>query len=91
MYRVGFPCWKLFARIGVPLLVRVRVHFDKESNSYWAESADLDGLVVSGANLDDLHTEINSAASELLSLALAGAKTNAKTEMRFRDTALCAA
>jgi len=91
MYRVGFPGWKLAAKMGFPVLVRVHAYYDKESNSYWAKSPDLDGLVVSGADLDELHNEINTAASELLSLAIDSRKTTAKTELRFRDTALCAA
>lgn len=65
-YQVGWPCWKFMARIGIPLLVRVQVHFDKESNSYWADSPDLDGLVVAGQNLDELKSEVFMAADELL-------------------------
>ena len=90
MYRVGFPGWKLAAKMGIPLLVKVNAYYDKESNSYWASSPDLDGLIVSGADLDELHTEINAAASDLLMLAIDSRKTTAKTELRFRDTALCA-
>lgn len=91
MYRVGFPGWKLAARFGVPLLVRVHVHLDKESKSFWADSPDLDGLIVSGRNLDELRSEVNLAAGELLGLEVHGKKARAQTEMRFRDTAFCAA
>ncbi|MEI7535977.1 MAG: DUF1902 domain-containing protein [Comamonadaceae bacterium] len=86
MYRVGLPGWKLAARWGVPLLVRVQVHFDPESKSYWAESFDLDGLVVSGQNLEELKSEANLAADELLSLVLQDTKAHATTELRIRDT-----
>lgn len=91
MYRVGMPFWKTVARLGAPVLVRVHVHFDKASNTYWAESPDLDGLTVSGADLDELHREVMSAADELLQLAVDGHATRARTEMRIRDDALCAA
>ena len=91
MYRVGFPLWKVAARFGVPVLVRVDVHFDKDSKSFWADSPDLDGLVVSGQDLDELRTEVMSAASELLRLAVRSTKTRAQTEIRIRDVALCAA
>ena len=90
MYRVGFPGWKLAARLGVPLLVRVHVHVDEESKSYWADSPDLDGLIVSGQNLEELRSEVTTAAGELLGLAVHSTKTRAKTELRIRDNALCA-
>lgn len=91
MYRVGFPGWKLAARLGVPVLVRVHVHQDVETKSFWADSPDLDGLVVAGQTLDELRSEVNLAAGELLDLAIEGHKTKAQTELRIRDTALCAA
>lgn len=90
MYRVGFPGWKVAARLGVPILLRVDVHFDRESKSYWADSPNLDGLVVSGATLDELRNEVRGAAESLLELQLNG-HTMAKPEYRFRDEALCVA
>ncbi len=91
MYRVGFPLWKTAARLGVPVLVRVHVHHDKDSGTYWADSPDLDGLAVSGDTLDEIHKEVTSAADALLQMAIDGHKANAQTEIRIRDTALCAA
>lgn len=91
MYRVGFPGWKVLARWGVPVLVRVHVYHDKESNSYWAASPDLDGLVVSGTDLDELHSEVKAGARALLGLQVHSSKARAQTEIRFRDTALCGA
>ena len=70
MYRVGYPGWKFAAQIGVPVRLRVNIHFDAESGTYWAESPDLDGLVVSGADLDEIKSESLAAAGELLDLAL---------------------
>lgn len=91
MYRAGLPFWKTAARLGVPLLVRVHVHLDKESRSYWADSPDLDGLVVSGQDLDELHREVMSAADLLLQEAVNGNRAKATTELRIRDDAFCAA
>lgn len=91
MYRVGFPLWKTAARWGVPVLVRVNVHQDKESGTFWADSPDLDGLTVSGSTLDELHKEVTSAADTLLEMAIDGRKAKAQTEIRIRDAALCAA
>ena len=87
-YKVGWPGWKMAARCGVPLLVRVHVHFDVESQSYWADSPDLDGLTVAGQDLDELHTEAVAAANELLDLAIHNPKARAFTELRIRDEAL---
>ena len=91
MYRVGFPGWKIAARFGVPLLVRVDVHYDPEVKSYWADSPDLDGLVVAGDTLQDLRSEVVLAAGDLLGLAVHSPKTRAKTELRIRDDAIFAA
>lgn len=49
---------------------RVVVHFDKQSNSYWAHSPDLDGLVVSGDCWQHLLDEITIAIDELTSKQL---------------------
>jgi len=89
MYRVGFPGWKLAARVGVPLKLRVEAFKDEESNSYWAKSDDLDGLVVSGATLDELHAEVVSAATELLDLEVHGKRSRA--EVQFNTPLPCAA
>lgn len=91
MYRVGLPFWKAAARAGVPVLVRVHVHHDRVSNSFWADSPDLAGLAVSGENLDELCQEATSAAHSLLELALDSRNAKAETEIRIRGDALCAA
>lgn len=69
-YRVGLPGWRLLGRMGVKLLVRVNVHFDKDTGTYWADSPDLRGLVVAAATLEELRQEAVTAASELLDLAM---------------------
>lgn len=85
MYRVGLPGWKIAARFGVPVKVRVNVHHDADSNTYWAESPDLDGLAVAGDSLDELHREVVSASHALLELAVDGRRGRAQTEIRIRD------
>ena len=92
MYRVGFPFWKTAARIGIPLRLQVRVFHDEASNSYWAESADLDGLVVSGATLDELQREVLSAARALLDLSMRGAaRAHITADMSVRSMLPCVA
>jgi predicted RNase H-like HicB family nuclease len=88
MYRIGYPAWKLLARFGVPVVARINVHHDTESNSLWADSPDLDGLVVSGQTLDELHREAISAAGELIQLALKNHKTRAHADIRLHEVVL---
>lgn len=70
MVHVGFPGWKLFARMGLPVRVRVAVHFDDESRTLWADSPDLAGLAVAGDTLAELLREADAAARTLVELAL---------------------
>lgn len=92
MYRVGFPGWKLAARVGLPLKLQVQVHFDPESNSYWAESSALDGLVVAGATIEDVTKEVIAAAQGLFELQFEGQpRASAKAQLQFDATIPCAA
>lgn len=93
MYRVGFPFWKVLARHGVPVTLRVRITRDDEAGVYVASSPDLDGLVVEAKSLDELRTEALGAASVLLDLAVDGDKSPKSLTADFRlvDTAPCAA
>jgi len=70
MYPVGWPLWKWVARVGVPLRFDVAVHFDRESKTFWANSPDIDGLVVSGQDLQEVQREAVLAAEVLLELQL---------------------
>lgn len=71
-YRVGLPLWRFFAKAGVPMTIKVIVHSDKESGTYWAEGVGLRGLIVTGNDLDELHEECTSAIDELMRLELDG-------------------
>jgi len=70
MYQVGWPLWKLAAKAGIPLRFDVTVHFDVESKTFWANSPDIDGLVVSGEDLQEVQREATLAAELLLELQL---------------------
>ncbi|MDR2925654.1 MAG: DUF1902 domain-containing protein [Azoarcus sp.] len=89
MYRIGLPGWKLLARMGVPMLVRVTVVRDDEAGSYWATSPDLDGLAVCGSTLDELGAEVTGACDVLLELALSTRHINARARMTY-EPPLCA-
>jgi len=83
MYPVGWPLWKMLARMGVPLRFTLVVHFDSEARVFWAESPDLDGLVVEGADLEEVRREALLAADGLLEASLS-ARKSPKLRMRPR-------
>ena len=92
MYRVGFPLWKTAARCGFAVGLRVRVFHDDQAKVYFADSPDLDGLIVEAKTLDDLRNEVRGAAEVLLDLADDhGSRIKIMPELRFKDDALCAA
>jgi len=70
MYPVGWPLWKWLARAGVPLRFALTIHFDGESKTFWADSPQIDGLVVAGADLHEIRHEAMQAAGTLLQLHL---------------------
>lgn len=70
MYRVGFPFWKLLARLGVPMLLRVEVLHDKEAGVFVARSPDLHGLVAEAASAEELFPAVYECADMLLEEAL---------------------
>ena len=85
-YRVGLPCWKFAARLGIPLMVRVNAFYDKEANVFVATSPDLKGLVAEAETLDALEREVAASATGLLSFYVSGnLQKNIFSELRVRD------
>ena len=70
MYRVGFPFWKLAARLGFPLSFRLQVMHDHGADVHIATSIDLAGLVAEAPNLKDLMVEVHDCAEMLTEHAL---------------------
>ena len=66
MYRAGFPGWKIAARFGVDLLVKINVLNDKEAGVFVATSNDLPGLVVEVRSLENLFPEVYDCVGMLL-------------------------
>lgn len=69
MYRVGFPLWKVAARLNVPLLVKLEVMHDKEARVFVVTSPDLSGLVVESpdtASAEEMHKEIHGCVEMLM-------------------------
>lgn len=88
-YRVGWPFWKMLAKQGVTLRFKVNVHFDEESKSFWAESPDIDGLVVSASNLEELRSESLAAAKDLIDLQIDARHLHVRPQMRIEDSQVC--
>jgi|GEM_PF-2168564 len=82
MYPIGWPCWKLLAKAGVPVSFGLFIHFDSESKTFWAESQDIHGLVVSGEDLQEVQREARLAAETLLELEL---RTERTLKLRMRQ------
>ncbi len=72
MYKIGYPLWKLAAKIGIPLRLRVNIVKDNEAGVYVATSKDLHGLICEAATMDELMKEVNYSIGDLLSLELDG-------------------
>lgn len=83
MYRIGLPFWKHFARLGVPLNLRVDVLRDEEVGVFIATSRDLPGLVCEAKTMDELVGEVNSSINDLLEFHLAGAAQRPVTDLRL--------
>ena len=66
MVRVGFPGWRWLARMGVPLIVRVDVIYDKEVDVYVATSPDMRGLVTEAKTRDELISSVYDCMDLLL-------------------------
>lgn len=66
MYRVGFPGWKLAARLGVPLLLRIDVTHDDDVGVFTATSPDLRGLVAESVSREVLFKDVYDCVDMLL-------------------------
>jgi len=80
-YPVGWPLWKLLARLGAPLRFTLIVHFDGEACVFWAESPSIDGLVVEAPTLEEIRREAMYAADILLEMQLT---THRPLKLRIR-------
>ena len=70
MYRVGLAFWKLAARLGVPLSLRIQIMHDDEADVYIATSTDLAGLVTEAPSLVELMFSVRNCSEMLIEHAL---------------------
>lgn len=88
-YRVGLPGWRLAAKAGADLYLRVDVLRDDEAGVFVATSPDLAGLVAEAETMDSLVRNVFAAASDLLDWNLRAA-AHPRIDLRLPDGA-CAA
>lgn len=69
LYRIGFPGWRLAARLGITLTLKVELEYDAEANVFIATSPDLKGLIVEAETFEELLQEIKFCANDLLEVA----------------------
>lgn len=58
--------WRALARRGAPILVTVKVDFDKEARVFVARDSNLRGLIAEAPTLDELAKNIDAAIADLL-------------------------
>jgi hypothetical protein len=69
MYSVGWPFWKVAARMGVTLLIRLDAVVDKEADVVVLTSPDIKGLIVevpTKATAQEAHKEINDCIDMMM-------------------------
>jgi len=71
MYQVGWPLWKLLARLGVSVIVKIDVMRDDEANVYIATSPNLRGLVAEANSKEELFEAVHDCIDLLMEAELA--------------------
>ena len=66
MYRVGWLGWKMLAKAGAPLLIKLEIARDAHANVFICTSPDLAGLVVESPTIEALHKDVNDCIEMLL-------------------------
>lgn len=76
-YRVGFPGWKIAARLGFPLCVKVSVLWDKDAKVFVAQSDDFlpeFGCVAESDTWEGLQKELQAVFEDAFEVIF-GSKT----------------
>ncbi|ASY30182.1 DUF1902 domain-containing protein [Taylorella equigenitalis] len=82
-YRIGLPFWKSFAKLGIPLSLRIIIKHDEEANVYYATSPDLKSLIVESDTIENLLKEIELVIEDLLEVFIAKTHTIANPKIMF--------
>lgn len=65
-YRLGWPLGRMFARIGVPTIIRIDVFKDDKAGVFVGTSVDLRGLVLEADTFEELKAEAHDVIPSLL-------------------------
>ena len=65
-YRVGMPLWKVVAKLGFKLRLRVVTKYDPDATYYYVAFSDLRGLNTDSESLDSLRANIKECVLLLL-------------------------
>ena len=87
-WRLGFPGWRIAARLGFQIKIKIGVFHDTEAGVYFATSEDI-GLAVESESLDGLLKEIHAAIPVLLEVAHSSIH-KPKADIRFYDDLVAA-
>lgn len=82
----GFPGWRIAARFGVPIKIKIDVF--RDAGVYFATCNPI-GLAVEAESLDSLIDEIHGAVPVLLELAHSSVR-EPKTDIRLHDDLVAA-
>lgn len=74
IYRIGWPLWKLAAKLGCTLSYRYDIYKnnDPEDTYYYAHSVDIKGLFASGKTVEEVQEAMENGAKTLVNLDLYG-------------------
>ncbi len=85
-YSVGFPGWRVAARLGLPLSYDARVVYDKEANVFVAESNAFQpylGIATEGETLEELKRKLQDCAQMALEEAIPTLKAPRTTKVNL--------
>lgn len=71
-YRLGWPLGRVFARFGLPAVIRIEAIHDDEAGVFVATSPDVRGLVIEADTLEEVANEVRLVLPDLLGFENAG-------------------
>lgn len=84
MYKIGYPFWRIAARLGAKITIPIVVERDEESGMFIATSPSLRGLVVEAQTWDELLVEVEEAACMLMQEQVRGYHASAMPVFQYR-------
>lgn len=84
MYPLNWPFSRLAASLGVPLVIKLQLHFDKEAKVFFATSPTVAGLVLEASSIDEILKEAEIMIPELLRVKFGNLPSSAdRAHVRF--------